>query len=59
MRLEGLLGSRKRVFQTLAFLLILIPPVGLYFTVAAGMTWATVSLLLLITAGMILALLLA
>lgn len=42
--------------QTMAFGLILLPPVGLYFTVTSGVMWATWALMGLIAVGMLLAL---
>ena len=48
-------AQRKFQLQSLAFLLILLPPIGLYFTVTFGLVWATWLLMGLIVAGMLLA----
>ncbi len=50
-------ANRKFQLQSLAFLLIMLPPIGLYYTVAAGLVWATWLLMALIVAGMFLAIL--
>ena len=48
-------AQRKFQLQALAFLLILLPPIGLYYTVTIGLAWATWVLMGLIVAGMVLA----
>ncbi len=47
--------QRKFQLQSLAFLLIMLPPIGLYYTVPLSLTWATWILMGLIVAGMLLA----
>ena len=48
-------AQRKFQLQSLAFLLITLPPIGLYYTVTVGLVWATWLLMGLIVAGMFLA----
>jgi hypothetical protein len=42
--------------QGVSLCMILLPPVGLYFTAPAGSDWATWTLMGLVSAGMLLAL---
>jgi hypothetical protein len=46
----------KFVLQTAAFLLIILPPLGLYWAVLAGITWAVYVLLTAVLAGVLLGL---
>jgi hypothetical protein len=39
--------------QAIAFFLIVLPPIALYFSVAATINWATWTLMLLIGVGMV------
>ena len=48
-------AQRKFRLQILAFILMMVPPLGLYYTVTLGLTWATWVLMGLIAAGMVLA----
>jgi hypothetical protein len=50
------LGDRFRL-QTAAFLLITLPPIGLYLAITTGATWATWPLMILLIAGMLLGIL--
>lgn len=48
-------ANRKFQLQSFAFLLIMLPPIGLYYTVTVGLVWTTWLLMGLIVAGMLLA----
>jgi hypothetical protein len=48
-------AQRKFWLQILAFCLVMLPPIGLYFSVTLGAAWATWGLMGLIAVGMILA----
>ncbi|MGD2251303.1 MAG: hypothetical protein PVF70_00135 [Anaerolineales bacterium] len=50
------LGDRFHL-QTAAFLLITLPPIGLYLAITTGATWATWPLMILLIAGMLLGIL--
>ncbi len=47
-------AQRKFQMQTLAFCLIILPPIGLYFSVTLGIVWATWMLMVMILGGMLL-----
>lgn len=47
-------AQRKFRLQALAFFLIVLPPIGLYFSVTLAVTWATWLLMGLIALGMLL-----
>lgn len=47
-------AQRKFWLQLLAFALILLPPIGLYFSVTLNVAWATWVLMGLIVVGMFL-----
>jgi len=47
-------AQRKFWLQMLAFALIMLPPIGLYFSVTLNVTWLTWVLMGLIAAGMFL-----
>ncbi len=51
------LASHKFWLQTLAFLLIMLPPIGLYYSVTYDVMWVTWILMGVIAAGMIVAIL--
>ena len=48
----GFRQRNKFRLQTTAFLLIVLPSIGLYFSVTAGANGATVACMMLITVGM-------
>ena len=48
--------QRKFWLQVAALFLIILPPIGLYYTVTLDMTWATWTLMGVIVTGMILTL---
>lgn len=48
-------NRHKFWLQTLAFSLIMLPPIGLYYSVTLGLSWGTWILMGLIVAGMVLA----
>ncbi len=49
-----ILPQRKLWLQALAFGLIVLPPIGLYFTVTLGIVWATWLFMGLVAGGMLL-----
>ena len=48
--------SKREPLQAVSLLLLLIPPIGLYFSLLAGFLWISILLFSLIAVGMILAL---
>ena len=47
-------AQRKFRMQTIAFCLIVLPPIGIYFSVTLGMAWVTWVLMAMILGGMLL-----
>ncbi len=51
--------SKREPLQAIAFLLILLPPIGLYYSLLAGVLWISILLASLVVIGMVLAVLIS
>lgn len=47
--------NRRELLQAITFLLILLPPIGLYYFLLAGVLWISILLASLMVMGMVLA----